>query len=153
VAVPYSAPNSSGGSIVKTTATGTGAPAVLNPSNVAENPATNSQFLDTDGMDSVWYLDNATGTFLYQYIPSTNTTNAYYPCYNAGTSTGTGTATSTVQTCTTGMSTKQDLAIDSTGSVWVASYGNSGGGRMVQIIGVAAPTVPLRALGKAGVMP
>jgi hypothetical protein len=51
------------------------------------------------------------------------------------------------------MSTKLALAVDSTGSIWVASYGNSGGGRMVQILGVAAPTIPLRALGKPGVMP
>ena len=107
--------------------TGSGTSAVLNPSNVASNPGGQPpRFLDIDGVGSIWYLDNATGTFLYQYIPSTNTTNSYYPCYNAGTSTGTGTATSTVQTCSTGMSTKQDLAVDSTGSVWVASYGNLG---------------------------
>ena len=149
----YSVTNSGGSGIFKTTVNGSGASAVLNPSNVASNPAAASRFLDIDGMGSIWYLDNASGTFLYQYIPSSNTTNAYYSCYNAGTSTGTGTATSTVQTCSTGMSTKQDLAVDSTGSVWVASYGNSGGGRMVQIVGVAAPTVPLRALGKPGVMP
>jgi hypothetical protein len=45
------------------------------------------------------------------------------------------------------------LAVDATGSIWVASYGNSGGGRVVQIIGLASPTIPLKALGKPGVMP
>ncbi len=149
----YSVTNGTGGGIVKTSVTGSGTTAVLNAASVAANPATASRFLDIDGAGSIWYLDNTTGTYLYQYIPSTGTTNSYYSCYNAGTTTGTGTATSTVQVCTTGMSTKLDLAVDSTGSVWVASYGNSGGGRMVQIIGLAAPTVPLKALGKPGVMP
>ncbi|SNT42085.1 hypothetical protein SAMN05421770_11323 [Granulicella rosea] len=149
----YSASNGTGSGIFKTTVAGSGSSAVLSAASVAANPATASRYLDIDGAGSIWYLDNATGTYLYQYIPSTNTTNAYYSCYNAGTTTGTGTATSTVQTCTTGMSTKLDLAVDSSGTVWVASYGNSGGGRMVQILGLAAPTVPLKALGKPGVMP
>ncbi len=149
----YIASNGSASGIFKTTVTGSGASAVLNASNAGPNPAANSRFLDIDGAGSIWYLDNTTGTYLYQYIPSTEITNSYYPCYNAGTTTGTGTATSVVQVCSTGMSTKLDLAIDSTGSVWVASYGNSGGGRMVQIIGVASPTIPLKALGKPGIMP
>lgn len=149
----YSVSNSTSGGIFKTTVTGTGDSAVLSASSVAANPAANSRYLDTDGAGSIWYLDNTTGTYLYQYIPSTGTTNSYYPCYNAGTNTGTGTASETIQVCTTGMSTKLALAVDSTGSIWVASYGNSGGGRMVQILGVAAPTIPLRALGKPGVMP
>ena len=45
---------------------------------------------------------------------------------------------------------KLDSAVDATGSIWVASYGNSGGGRVAQIIGLAAPTIPLKALGKGG---
>jgi hypothetical protein len=102
--------------------------------------------MDTDGAGNIWYPDSSTGTSLYQYRPSSNVTTAYYPCYNAAT-------TGSSQTCTTGISTRQSLAIDSTGSIWVASYANSGGGRMVQIIGLAAPAVPLRAMGQAGVMP
>ncbi len=151
----YSISNGTGSGIFKTTVNGSGASAVLSSVSVAANPAAASRFLDIDGAGSIWYLDSTSGTYLYQYIPSTGTTNSYYPCYNAGTTTGTGNSSTVLgsQTCATGMSTKLALAIDSTGSIWVASYGNSGGGRMVQIIGVAAPTVPLRALGKPGVMP
>ncbi|WP_213806297.1 hypothetical protein [Granulicella sp. dw_53] len=149
----YAVTNGASGGIFKTTVTGTGKAAVLTPTKVAANPAAASRFMDIDGAGSIWYMDGTTGTNLYQYLPSNGTTNSYYPCYNAGTSTGTGTATSTVQTCTTGISTRMDLAVDSTGSIWVASYGNSGGGRMVQILGLAAPTVPLKSLGKPGVMP
>jgi hypothetical protein len=145
----YAVTNSTGSGIYKTTVAGTGAAAVLTPTNVAANPAAASRFMDIDGAGSIWYLDNLTGTSLYQYVPSSSVTTSFYPCYNAGTTTG----TSTSQVCTTGMSTKFDLAVDSTGSVWVASYGNSGGGRIVQIVGLAAPTVPLKALGKPGVMP
>jgi hypothetical protein len=145
--------NGTGGGIWKTTVTGTGAAATLAATNVAANPAAASRFMDVDGVGSIWYVDNTTGTKVYQYIPSSSALNSFYPCYNAGTTTGTGTATSTVQTCTTGISTRFDFAVDSTGSIWVASYGNSGGGRMTQIIGLAAPTVPLKALGKIGVMP
>jgi len=145
----YVVTNGTGGGIMQVSVTGSGASAVLNPTKVAANPATASRFLDTDGAGSIWYLDNTSGTHLYQYIPSSSTTNSYYPCYNAGTGTGTGTS----QTCSTGLSTKLDLAVDATGSIWVASYGNSGGGRVVQIIGLAAPTIPLKALGKPGVMP
>jgi hypothetical protein len=149
----YLVSNGTGSGIYKTTVTGAGSSAVLNASSMAANPAAASRFLDIDGTGSIWYLDNATGAYLYQFAPSSGTTTSYYSCYNAGTTTGTGSATSTVQVCSTGMSLKLDLAIDSTGSIWVASYGNSGGGRMVQIIGLAAPTVPLKALGKPGVMP
>jgi hypothetical protein len=149
----YAVTNGPTGGIFKTTVAGSGASSVLTPTNVAANPAAASRFMDIDGAGSIWYMDNTTGTDVYQYVPSSGTTNSYYPCYNAGTSTGTGTATSTVQTCTTGISTRLDLAVDSTGSIWVASYGNSGGGRIVQILGLAAPTVPLKALGKPGVMP
>jgi hypothetical protein len=140
----YSVTNGTGGGVIKTTVTGSGTSAVLNPASVASNPAAASGFLDVDGAGSIWYLDNASGAFLYQYIPSTGTTNFYYSCYSPVTS------ASSEQTCTTSLSTKLDLAVDSTGSVWVPSYGN---GRMVQIIGLAAPTVPLKALGKPAVMP
>lgn len=149
----YSVTNGTGGGVFKTTVTGSGASATLKTTSVAANLAAASRYLDIDGAGSIWYLDGTTGTNLYQYFPATGNTNAFYPCYNAGTTTGTGTATSTVQTCTTGISTRLDLAVDSTGSIWVASYGNSGGGRMTQIIGLAAPTVPLKALGKPGMMP
>lgn len=146
----WSVPNGSSGGIFETTMTGTGASATLQSTNVAANGATTSRYLDTDGVGTIWYPDSSTGTLLYQYIPSSNTTNAYYPCYNAGTTTGTN---NTSQTCATGISTRQSLAIDSTGSIWVGSYGNSGGGRMVQILGLAAPTIPLKAMGKPGLMP
>jgi hypothetical protein len=150
----YLVTNGASGGIFKATVTGSGASSTLKASSIAANNAANSRFLDIDGQGAMWYLDETTGTFLYQVVPGTTpTVFAHYPCYNSGTTSGTGTATSTVQTCSTGLSTKQDLAIDSTGSIWVASYGNSGGGRMVQIIGAAAPTIPLRALGKPGVMP
>jgi hypothetical protein len=149
----YAVTNGTGGGIFKTTVTGSGASAVLAPSSVAANPAAASRFMDIDGVGNVWYMDNTTGTDLYQFVPSTAKTTAFYPCYNAGTTTGTGTATSTVQTCTTGISARLDMAVDSSGTIWVASYGNNGGGRMVQIIGLAAPAVPLKALGKPGVMP
>ena len=143
----YAVTNGAGGGIWKTTVTGSGASSVLAATNVAANPAAASRFMDIDGAGTIWYLDSATGTNLYQYVPSSNTTTAFYPCYNAGT-------TGSTQTCTTGISTRVDLAVDSTGSIWVASYGNaSPGGRMTQIIGLAAPTVPLKALGKPGVMP
>ena len=142
----YAVTNGTGGGIWKTTVTGSGASSTLAAANLAANPATASRFMDIDGAGNIWYLDNTTGTNLYQYVPSTNITTPFYPCYNAGT-------TGSTQTCSTGMSTKIDLAVDSTGSIWVASYGNSGGGRMTQIIGLAAPTVPLKAVGKPGVMP
>jgi hypothetical protein len=144
----YAVTNVTGGGIWRTTVTGSGASAVLIPANVAANPAAASRFMDIDGAGSVWYVDNTSGTNVYQYVPSTSTLTPYYPCYNAGTLTG-----GTSSTCSTGISTRFDLAVDSTGSIWVASYGNAGGGRLVQIIGLAAPTVPLKALGKPGVMP
>jgi len=138
------------GEIYKTTVTGTGASAVLTPGVVAPSPVTSgtfaSRYLDIDGVGNIWFMDATTGTNLYQYIPSTAATTAFYPCYNAGT-------TGSSQTCVTGISTRLDLSVDSTGSIWVGSYGNSGGGRIVQIIGLAAPTVPLKALGKIGVTP
>lgn len=142
-----------GNGVWKVAVTGSGASATLAPTNVAADPAAGARFMDIDGSGAIWYVDNTTGTKVYQYIPGHTATTAFYPCYNAGTTTGTGTATSVVQTCTTGISTRLDLAVDSTGSIWVASYGNSGGGRMAQIIGLAAPTVPLKAAGKPGVIP
>jgi hypothetical protein len=138
------------GEIYKTTVTGTGASAVLTPAVVAASPVTSatfgSRYLDIDGVGNIWFMDADSGTDLYQYIPSTATTTPFYPCYNAGT-------TGSSQTCTTGISTRLDVSVDSTGSIWIGSYGNTGGGRIVQIIGLAAPTVPLKALGKIGVTP
>jgi hypothetical protein len=145
----YSVSNGTGSGIYKTTVTGSGASSVLSATSVAPNPATAARFMDIDGSGSIWFADFTTGTDLYQYVPSTGTTTPFYPCYNAGTTTGSGTS----QTCATGISTRYDMAVDSTGSLWVASYGNTGGGHMVQILGLAAPTVPLKALGKPGVMP
>jgi len=142
----YSVSNGTGEGIFKTSVTGSGAGAVLSTAKVGGNVAANSGFLDVDGLGSIWYLDTTSGGLLYQYVSSAGITNSYYPCYNAST-------TGSTQNCVAGMDAKYDLAIDSTGSVWVASYGNSGGGRIVQIIGLAAPTVPLKALGKPGVMP
>jgi len=137
------APTGTGGGLFKSTLTGA---STLQSVNVATNTAATSRYMDTDGAGNIWYPDSSTGTSLYQYRPSSNVTAAYYPCYNAAT-------TGSSQTCTTGISMRQSLAIDSTGSIWVASYANSGGGRIVQIIGLAAPAVPLRAMGQAGVMP
>jgi len=149
----YAVTTGTGAGLYKTTVTGSGASAVLAPASVAAVTAAASRSTDIDGLGNIWYADFTTGTSLYQFVPSTAKTTPFYPCYNAGTTTGTGTATSTVQTCATGISTRIDFAVDSTGSIWVASYGNGGGGRIVQIIGLAAPTVPLKALGKPGVMP
>jgi sugar lactone lactonase YvrE len=146
----------SSGTINLVSVTGSGTSVALSAAGTASNPATASVNADTDGAGTVWYMDHTTGTYIYNYIPSNGALYAYYPCYNTGTMTGTGTATSTVQTCSTGISTRWDMAIDSTGSIWVGSYGNSSSSnypRLAQIIGLAAPTVPLRALGKAGVMP
>jgi hypothetical protein len=145
----YVVGNGSGGGIYKVSVNGSGSSAVLNAANVGADPAAASRFMDIDGAGSVWFMDNTTGTSIYRFSPATATTTAYYPCYNAGTTTGSGTS----QTCATGISTRLDMAIDSTGSIWVASYGNSGGGRIVQILGLAAPTVPLKALGEPGVTP
>ena len=141
--------NGTGSGIWKVAVTGSGAAATLAATNVAPNPAAASRFMDVDGLGNIWYVDNTTGTKLYQYVPGTAAATGFYPCYNAGTTTGSGTS----QVCTTGISTRFDLAIDSTGTIWVASYGNSGGGRMTQIIGLAAPTVPLKSLGKIGMLP
>jgi hypothetical protein len=149
----YIATNGTGNGLWKVAVTGTGAAATLSATNLGPNPSAGSRFMDIDGAGNVYFMDGSTGTKVYQGNPSAGTLNAYYPCYNAGTTTGTGAATQTVQTCSTGISTRIDLAIDSTGSIWVASYGNSGGGRMTQIIGLAAPTVPLKSMGKPGVMP
>jgi hypothetical protein len=145
----------SAGAIFKTTVAGSGASAVLTPTNLGPSPTPAipttpfaSRFMDIDGAGSIWFSDFTTGTDLYRYVPSTRVTTPYYPCYNASALTG-----GTAATCTTGISTRYDLALDSTGSLWVASYNNSGGGRMVQVLSIAAPTVPLKALGKPGVMP
>ena len=142
----YAVTNGTGSGIWKTTVTGSGASAAINATNVAANSTATSRFMDIDGAGSIWYGDGSTGTSIFQYAPSTSTLTPFYPCYNAGT-------TGSTQNCVTGISTRLDMAVDSTGSIWVASYGNSGGGRMVQIIGLAAPTVPLKALGKPGQMP
>jgi len=142
----YAVTTGTGNGVYKTTVTGTGASAVLVPTNVAAVTAAASRSTDIDGLGNIWYADFTTGTSLYQFVPSTAKTTAFYPCYNAAT-------TGSSQTCSTGISTRIDFAVDSTGSIWVASYGNGGGGRIVQIIGLAAPTVPLKALGKPGVLP
>ncbi len=101
-------PNGSSGGIFETTMTGTGASATLQSTNVAANGATTSRYLDTDGVGTIWYPDSSTGTLLYQYIPSSNTTNAYYPCYNAGTTTGTN---NTLADLRDRFSTRQSLAM------------------------------------------
>lgn len=146
----YAVSNGTGTSnIYKIAVTGTGASAALNPAIGATNPATNSRQMDIDGLGNVWYPDSTTGTKLYRYVPSTNAVTAFYPCWITD-SLQAGSAT---PTCGTGISTRYDFAIDSTGSLWVASYNNSGGGRMVQILGLAAPTVPLKALGKMATIP
>lgn len=154
----YSVTDGSSGGIYKTTVTGSGTSAVLTPNRLTDNPAflddsgESIGYLDTDGAGSVWIPEIATTTYLYQYAPSVGTngtSTAYYPCRNAGTTTGSGTS----QSCSESFSTKYDFAIDSTGSIWVATYGTSFLGHVEQVIGLAAPTVPLRALGKAGVMP
>jgi len=56
-------------------------------------------------------------------------------------------SSTTTTTCTYTLSGPRDVNIDSTGSIWV-----SGGtaGSMLEIIGSAAPTVPLMSLGVAG---
>jgi hypothetical protein len=153
--------NGTPGELNKIMVTGTGSAATLAASGVATvvaatpTNATAIRFMDIDGAGTIWFPDNTTGTKLYGYVPSNNTITSYYPCYNAGTTTGTSTAVppANIQTCTTGISTRFDLAIDSTGTMWVASYGNSGGGRVAQIIGLAAPTVPLKSLGRPGQIP
>ena len=149
----YSVTDGAGNAIFLTTVTGTGAAATLTPAVAAPAPvptaALSARYMDIDGTGTVWFADASTGTKLYQFVPGSAGATAYYPCFNAGTTTGSNTS----QTCTTGISTRLDFAIDSTGSIWVMSYGNSGGGRLAQIIGLASPTVPLKAVGKIGVMP
>jgi hypothetical protein len=142
------------GELYKVTVTGSGASATLATSPLVtvnqSNPSANGlniRFMDTDGVGTIWFLDDQTGTKLYQYVPSSGTLTPFYPCYNSGP------LSAAPEVCGDGLSTRLDMSIDSTGSIWVAGYGNTGGGHIEQLIGLAAPTVPLRALGKIGVMP
>ncbi|MDE1160448.1 MAG: hypothetical protein PW792_00725 [Acidobacteriaceae bacterium] len=144
----YTNANGTGNAFYQLSVTGSGSSAAITSTPLAVNAATLAVMMDTDGAGNVWYADHTTGTDFYKYSPVDNSITSFYPCYVVATITSSG-----YQTCVTGISTRWDFSIDSSGAMWVASYGNSGGGRIAQILGLAAPTVPLRALGKAGIMP
>lgn len=153
----YMVTNGSGaGQVYKISVTGSGASAVLSASALGTNPvaaADTGGFMDTDGAGNLWIPDRTTTTPLYRYVPSTTSASPFYPCNPGLTTTGTYSATTQSEVCGQSYSSKSDMAIDSTGSIWIPSYGTSALSRTTEVIGAAAPTVPLRALGKAGVMP
>jgi len=153
------------GELYKATVAGAGAASTLSDAPAIAVPEYTSadeyqgRFMDTDGAGNIWFTDYQTTTYLYAYFPSTGALTTFYPCFaylpqsGSGSAAPPGTNYCGQGTGGSGISTRLDQALDSTGSLWVASYGNSGGGRMVQVISPAAPTVPLKAMGKIGVMP
>ncbi|MBS1813384.1 MAG: hypothetical protein JSS87_00750 [Acidobacteria bacterium] len=142
-----------GTGVYKTTVTGTGASATLSASVVATTAVASPKQGQTDGIGSYWAVDNASGKPIFRYVPGVAAAVAYLPCYaeQGGTYAGAPSGSNTSISCTaTGLSSKLDLAIDSTGSVWTTGAAT---GVVTQILGVAAPTWPLKSQAKHGVMP
>lgn len=119
------------------------------PTQVTGTTFTSPKFLEVDGGSVVWVADS-TGIMAYASALGTpaylNESGGFTPCVPSGTS------------CTyPDFSSTKGIAIDSTGSLWfttpdlTTSTANSN--RLFQIIGSAAPTWPLLATGKPGVMP
>ena len=106
-----------------------------------------------DGHDNLYAPSYSTGGAVYmQTSPSYSGYNAtnvnafdIIPCY----------APSGASSCTVISSDPHVVQIDSTGSIWIAGTGSSGGAAadVVQVIGTAYPTWPQLSYGKFGVMP
>jgi len=94
-------------------------------------------FSEADGAGNIWNADT-NGKRVSQYNPTAGTAYIFKPCVGGNTA------------CTSVFGTlgkPQTVSVDSTGSIWIA---DTTGGNVVEIIGAAAPTWPLLALGKTG---
>jgi hypothetical protein len=96
--------------------------------------------------------DNDNGgsaSYVWQYVPPSGTYAggffAILPCVNIN-----PTATTCGSSATGSLQGPRNLAIDSTGSIWVASSTN---GSVVEIIGTAAPAWPQLSFLNHGVTP
>lgn len=149
--------------VVKTTVTGSGATALPTSTVEATTATTNAtRSLYTDGSGKIWWLENSAATKVYSYVPGSGATpQGYLPCYYDLTTSAI--SSNTVQYCTAGLTAKIDLAIDSSGNVWIANatsvasstttHVDAVGGTVVEMVGLAAPTVPNRSLLKVGIIP
>jgi hypothetical protein len=96
----------------------------------------------TDGAGTIWIADTNSASVI-NYNPTNGTAYRYQPCLV--------TTNGSNVTCVNSLAGKPyEVALDSTGSMWVT---NPAGANVVQIIGSAAPTWPLLSLGKYGVSP
>jgi sugar lactone lactonase YvrE len=103
--------------------------------NDAQGTLVGLNSMAADGAGNI-FSDNQNGSQIME-TTAAGTNIGLFPCVLKSTGTG---CTSSVPTSPRG------IAVDSTGSVWVAS-GTQG---MIQIIGLAAPTWPQLSLGKVG---
>jgi len=95
-----------------------------------------SFFDEADGDGNIWTADTGSHSIIY-FAPGTSTAYRYEPCLI------------TSGACASIFVTGKpfDISIDSTGSIWTPAPAT---GNVVQIIGAAAPTVPLLSLGLTG---
>ena len=94
-------------------------------------------FFDEAGGDgNIWAADTGSHSIIY-FVPGASTAYRYEPCLV------------TSGACASIFVTGKpfDISIDSTGSLWIPAPAT---GNVVQIIGAAAPTVPLLSLGLTG---
>jgi hypothetical protein len=107
--------------------------------------ATGAQWNELDGSGVNWYGAASTGIY---GTSGTAQTNRVVPCF----------APAAVTTCATGSTTPaalqgaRSVAIDASGSIWVA-YTTSGNVGLQQIIGTGAPTWPQLSYGHPGTKP
>ena len=112
--------------------------------------AASARYSAIDGAGNVFLPDNnGSSSYVWQYLPPSGTYAggfmALLPCVNTSI-----TATTCGSSTTGSIQGPRNLAIDSTGSIWVASSTN---GNVVQIIGTAAPSWPQLSYLKSGVKP
>jgi hypothetical protein len=94
-----------------------------------------------DGSNTIFLPESTTGSLL-MYSTASNTTTSLSPCYAANGS----------RNCASpaALQTPANVQVDSTGAVWVSDPGS---GRIVQILGVAAPAWPALSYAHPGVTP
>lgn len=138
----YAVTSGTGGNVFKLTPIGSGSGTTLSKSVLLADPSSSARTLSIDGNGTVWFADNngTTGN-IYAYNTTSGSLTGYLPCYLASSST---------QTCSSAVNGMRNVAVDSTGALWIPS---SPAGTVIQVFGVAAPTVPLLSQIKPGVMP
>ena len=119
---------------------------------VSVTGASSLRFDNMDGNNTVWTVDNSTGTAVaYSTIKSGATPYTLKPCIAITSAACPTPANSTASAASVpGLQGPRTVQVDSTGSVWVVGSTN---GNVLQIIGAGAPTWPLLSDVKPGLMP